>query len=64
MFKIRKPFASATEAGLIGYLSQNTNKKTQWRFVPGTHWYRFGYPGWGYFSVAICSDLLDTFIWD
>lgn len=69
VFSIRKPFASATEAGLVRFLAEKAAEEdssagSTWSFVPGTHWYRFQFPQWGYFSVAICSDLLDTFIWN
>lgn len=64
VFRVRKPFASATESALVAFLSKRFTKGTEWRFIPGTYWYRFFFPDWGYFSIAICSDLLDTFIWD
>src|SRR5690606_891042 len=50
VFRIRKPFASVMESGLIAFLSQDITPGTQWKFIPGTYWYRFSYPRWGYFS--------------
>lgn len=63
IFKIRKPFASIAELGLILYLNCRS-EDTHWAFSPGQAWYTFTYPRWGSFSVAICSDILDTYIWD
>lgn len=63
-FRIRKPYASVHELGLVRYLTGKSQPHARWEFVPGLSWYRFTYPGWGSFSVAICSDILDTFIWD
>lgn len=62
-FRMRKPFPSANERGLLRALSAK-NRSSRWGFLPGTQWYRWTYPFWGSFSVAICSDLLDTFVWD
>lgn len=60
-FRIRKTYANGSERGLIKHLSSTSH---QWLFLRGTSWFVFDYSNWGAFSVAVCSDLLDTRIWD
>jgi hypothetical protein len=62
VFRIRKPFASVAELGLIDFLN-SYSEHTHWDFLPGQAWTIFSYPNWGRFSVAICSDIIDTYIW-
>lgn len=67
-FRIRKPYASFLELGLIEHLNERAKAgglpSARWVSVPGVTWYLFSYYDWGNFSVAICSDVLDTFVWD
>lgn len=62
VFWVRKPYPNAQEQGLALHLSDATG--TPWRFQRGLTWTRFRLPTWGGFTVAICSDILDTFAWD
>lgn len=63
------------ELGLVAHLNNRdggagktfgdrTSSRSRWVSVPGVMWYEFSYYDWGNFSVAICSDILDTFAWD
>ncbi len=66
-FWIRKPYPNAQEQGLALHLSEAAEAKAakaHWRFQRGLTWTRFRLPTWGGFTVAICSDILDTFAWD
>lgn len=66
-FCIRKPYSSIIELGLAEELTRRMKRSGgvgEWRFLTSLSWYRFTYPSWGSFSVAICSDIVDTFIWD
>ena len=60
-FRIRKPHASVSELGLVGALRHETGHA--WSFARGRRWWRFSYPGWGYFTPAICSEILEPDVW-
>ena len=62
-FTIRKPQPAHIEYGLADALTKKSGGSQTWQIMPGTRWYRFIHPEWGDFSVAICSDLLDTTPW-
>lgn len=59
-YRVRKPVPSHMEMGLARAL---TTSQTQWRFMRGSHVYRFLHPNWGDFSVAICADLIESSLW-
>ncbi len=62
-FRIPKPRPAHIEMGLAQLASTIGNGSKRWTFLPGQDWFRFEHPGWGPFSVAICSDLLDPQPW-
>lgn len=59
--RFRKPEPSIAEAALIELL--NDSKAGSWSFGRGQTWPLFRHSRWGRFSVAICSDLLNTLAW-
>jgi hypothetical protein len=59
-FYIEKPIPSHTEHALAKCLSESGE---DWRVLAGRRWYRFIHPSWGDFTVAICSDLIDSSPW-
>ena len=60
-FRVRKILPAHEEEGLAKALSKPGSAK--WHILPGRKWYRFVHPGWGDFTVAICSDLIDATPW-
>lgn len=63
LFTVRKPSPATNELGFAKALSQRGGGQQVWKMLPGKRWYRFVHPGWGDFTVAICSDLLDPAPW-
>lgn len=59
-YRIRKPLPSDMEIGLAKALSTNSVK---WEILQGRRLYRFVHPRWGDFTVAICSDLIESSFW-
>lgn len=62
-YRVRKPVPSHEEKGLARALTPHKTSGTEWKILPGRRWYRFVHPEWGDFTIAICSDLLDTAPW-
>ncbi len=60
-YRVLKPVPSHFEQGLANALSKTTGYR--WRILEGRRWYRFVHRKWGDFSVAICSDLIDSTPW-
>ena len=61
-YRVRKPLPAHIETGLAHELTKRPPGNC-WRIVKGRRWYRFLHPEWGDFTIAICSDLLDTAPW-
>ena len=59
-YRIRKPLPSHIEEGLAQALS---TRSVKWAILRGHRLYRFVHPNWGDFSVAICSDLVESAFW-
>lgn len=62
-FIVRKPHPTHAELGLATALTSAGAGGATWRMLRGTRWIRFGHREWGEFTVAICSDLLDSSPW-
>ncbi len=70
-YRVCKPLPTHIEKGLAKALAHGSPKQAKrerppdvrWRVLGGRRWYRFLHPRWGDFSIAICSDLLDTAPW-
>jgi hypothetical protein len=63
-FFVRKPVPAHSETALARGLSEEPKRwGSTWKMLPGRRWYRFVHPEWGDFTVAICSDLLDSSPW-
>lgn len=62
-FRVRKPVPAHIETGLAQALTDAPRPTGSWMMLKGKRWYRFLHPEWGDFSVAICSDLLDSALW-
>ena len=62
-FRVRKPIPAHSEEGLARSLTEKSRNATVWSILEGQRWYRFVHPWWGDFTVAICSDLIDTAPW-
>jgi len=60
-FRVRKPRPAHLEHGFAQALT--STRGSSWSILPGSHWYRFVHGNWGDFSVAICSDILDSAPW-
>jgi hypothetical protein len=60
-FRVRKPRPAIIELGFAEAL--RSSRGGSWEMLPGTRWYRFVHERWGDFSVAICSDILDSAPW-
>ena len=60
-YRVRKPVPTHIETGLAKRLTDY--KGTRWEILRGHRWYRFLHPNWGDFTIAVCSDLLDTAPW-
>jgi hypothetical protein len=76
-FRIRKSYPSALELGMAEYLTNEGSAKAsatdgsdinprpvRWTWAPGFLWHRWTYPNWGCFTVGLCSDILDTEVWN
>ena len=61
-YRVRKPLPSHIETGLAHELTARS-QGVCWSILKGRRWYRFLHPAWGDFTIAICSDLLDTAPW-
>lgn len=61
-FRVRKCCPNVSEISLLMALEQRL-QDTHWMFVGGNGWYVFEYPGWGAFTITICSDVLTTGKW-
>jgi hypothetical protein len=61
-FLVEKQVPASVERGLALALGEKV-VSSKWRMLPGRRWYRFVHPEWGDFTVAICSDLLDSSPW-
>ena len=62
-FRVRKPMPAHSEEGLARSLTERSGNRTAWSILEGQRWYRFVHRQWGDFTVAICSDLIDTEPW-
>ena len=45
------------------HIDSGSPKCVCWSILKGRRWYRFLHPEWGDFTIAICSDLLDSAPW-
>lgn len=61
-FYLRKPVPSNIEAGLARFMSEKTGD--DWYFAGDNVWPLFVHPIWGNFTGAICSDILNSSMWD
>lgn len=61
-YRVRKPLPAHIETGLAHKLTERP-QSVRWSILKGRRWYRFLHPEWGDFTIAICSDLLDTAPW-
>ncbi len=61
-YRVRKPLPAHIETGLAHKLTE-WPPSVRWSILKGRRWYRFLHPKWGDFTIAICSDLLDTAPW-
>ena len=61
-YRVRKPLPAHIETGLAHKLTERP-PSVRWSILKGRRWYRFLHPKWGDFTIAICSDLLDTAPW-
>ena len=61
-YRVRKPLPAHVETGLAHKLTERP-QSVRWSILKGRRWYRFLHPEWGDFTIAICSDLLDTAPW-
>jgi len=62
-FRVRKPVPSHIEVGLAKELTRRRHGGAEWQMLRGNRWFRFSHTRWGDFSIAICSDLLDSSPW-
>ncbi len=62
-FYVEKPIPAHMEHALARRLSERSPGGQEWRVLAGRRWYRFVHPSWGEFTVAICSDLIDSTPW-
>lgn len=60
-FFVEKPIPADIEHALAMHLSDLSGE--DWQVLAGRRWYRFVHPSWGDFTVAICSDLIDSSPW-
>ena len=61
-YRVRKPLPAHIGTGLAIKLTA-VSQGVCWSIIRGRRWYRFLHPEWGDFTIAICSDLLDTEPW-
>ena len=61
-YRVRKPRTAHVETALARAVEETQGGT--WAILEGHRWYRFVHPSWGDFTIAICSDLLDTAPWN
>ena len=61
-YRVRKPLPAHIETGLAHELTKRSQGDC-WSILKGRKWCRFLHSAWGDFTIAICSDLLDTAPW-